>query len=399
MTSDLRPLLGLKKAWDKFMDALILGNHTQGLGIVRSLSDLDLSVHMLNDSKHSVVRFSKHLQKYHSIKKGSFENLHTTQGINYLVDTLLSIRHPSKKVLLFCTNEDLTNAIYSRRDDLRHCYYIPNNNIIPIIDKFIFYNTISAISLLTPVTYVMSNMNVSDLDEDSRYICKGRLGSSFKLKTGKKAIEFSKNQYDSIIDYVSKKLHPDEIVVQAKIENNDRVYSSCGFSIDGSIIQEFQYLKLRQFPAGFGTGTYLESVRNEKLTSAAAMIIKEFEYTGIFELEFLTYENSIMVLEMNPRTWKSINFATDCGQNLVASYACYGLNGVKPEASSEYKTGLTWAHIVADITSCLSSGTLPKYRPNTKFAVFALEDPLPFLFEIATMPILYWERIRKLFRK
>ena len=61
------------------MTCLIIGNHTQGLGILRSLSPLGIETHVVNETHISLSRFSKYITKYHFIKGKSLKYLYHLQ--------------------------------------------------------------------------------------------------------------------------------------------------------------------------------------------------------------------------------------------------------------------------------------------------------------------------------
>ena len=80
----------------------------------------------------------------------------------------------------------------------------------------------------------------------------------------------------------------------------------------GSPLGVFAYEKLRQHPAQFGTGTCLRSIH-----AGALMPLAEIGCCGGHvlpgslrsSLVLDSRTNTYKVVEMNPRTWKSIHFA------------------------------------------------------------------------------------------
>jgi predicted ATP-grasp superfamily ATP-dependent carboligase len=156
------------------------------------------------------------------------------------------------------------------------------------------------------------------------------------------------------------------------------------------LVRHFQYVKLRQHPDEFGTGTFLKSIHNDRLLDISRKIIRHFTYNGIFEIEFLRDEDRWLVLEMNPRTWKSIHFATLCGQNICLAYADYCRTGRVPEPEMSFKVGKTWVDLGKDIPMLLKKGAWSKagYNRDTYCCVLSSSDPLPFIMEIILSPLI-----------
>ena len=383
------------------MDVLILGNHTQGLGILRSFCDSGLSLHMLNDSKFSVAKFSRYLTKYHSIKEGAFRNLHTDEGLDYFINFLLGLASPSSKIVLFCTDEDIVNAIYAKREVLKEYYHIPKNNILPITDKLLFAGYIEEIELPTPKTFSLQAFDSKKLTSNLEYICKGRIGSKYKSIMHQKATPIKINELEGFIQSLHGRIDLNDVIIQERIDVNHKVISCCGLAIDGQIKREFQYLKVRQYPMKFGTGTYLKSICQKMAAEYSLQIIRKFEYTGIFEIEFLVNDSdgTIIVLEMNPRTWKSIDFSSNCHQNLVLAYTDYLLKGSMPFVDLTYSMNMYWAHITADVLASMALHKVPYYYKGTFYAVNSRKDILPFILELLTFPLLYWSRIKAIFTR
>jgi predicted ATP-grasp superfamily ATP-dependent carboligase len=181
-----------------------------------------------------------------------------------------------------------------------------------------------------------------------------------------------------------------DVLVQEKLRQNDEVMSCCGFSVHGELVRHFQYVKLRQHPDEFGTGTFLKSIYNDQLLAISRKIIKHFDYTGIFEIEFLRNGDQWVVLEMNPRTWKSIHFATLCGQNMCTAYADYCRTGSVPETELDFETGKTWVDLGTDIPMLFKNRSWAHagYSRDTYFCVLSSSDPLPFIMEIILSPFI-----------
>ena len=58
------------------MPCLIIGNHTQGLGIVRCLAAAGLASHVVNGRVVSISRFSRYLKEYQKVKRGTMQEIY-----------------------------------------------------------------------------------------------------------------------------------------------------------------------------------------------------------------------------------------------------------------------------------------------------------------------------------
>ena len=372
------------------MNCLILGNHTQGLGILRSLHKMGTYLHLVNDRLISLSRFSLCLNHYHRLNRDTLKEVYLTQNEKRLRCFIEHLVPKRSRWPVFCVNEDLVYFLYRNREALAERLAIPCNSIPDIIDKHRFLKEMDVLGLSIPKTHLFSEFDPSLLQKGS-YLCKGRLGNRFRtISRVKGMIIRDRGDLESIRRAISSHLSEDDVLIQEKIQQNGHVLSSCGFSVAGELIRHFQYVKIRQHPDEFGTGTFLKSIYNAALIDITLRIIKHFRYTGIFEIEFVRDRGKYIIIEMNPRTWKSIHFATLCGQNMCAAYAEYCHSGRVPKPELGFAVEKTWVDLGTDIPMLLKGGAWrhPEYDRNTFFCVLSVSDPLPFLMEIALAPLI-----------
>jgi predicted ATP-grasp superfamily ATP-dependent carboligase len=372
------------------MDVLIFGNHTQGLGIIRSLRDTGYRVQMLNDKHVALGRFSRYITKYHKLPKQSLSYLHEAGKSAFLIDYLNEFSSSSKKCAIFCVDEDLVNFIYGNRQILSKRFIIPENNIKLITDKYLFSQAVDSLGFRVPVTSKLSDFSEMPQNGEMKYIYKGRCGSKLKNLMSSKGAEIATNEaLNHLRKSIYGKVEEHEVLIQEKIKRNQEVLSCCGLSINGELRRIFQYVKLRQHPDEFGTGTFLKSIHDDNITNISVRILEHFSYTGIFEIELIKDEDGeYIVLEMNPRTWKSINFATDCGQNMCSAFCDYLLKGVMPVKNLQYDVGRYWVDLGTDIPMLFKYRQFGGYRRCSSFCVLDVKDPLPFIMEIILAPLI-----------
>ena len=372
------------------MSCLIIGNHTQGLGILRSLAETGDTLHLVNDKSISLSRFSKYLKKYHMLPRGTLKEIYIKENSEDLFELICRIIPKGAGWPAFCINEDLVYFLNKYEEAFEGRLVIPDNPFMDIIDKYRFAKEMEKIGLSSPKAFLLSSFDCKLLLK-GQYVCKGRIGNRFRNLTSLKGkLVKDRNDLERIEQSLGRNILKDDVLVQEKLRENSKVYSCCGLAVEGKLYRHFQYVKLRQHPDQFGTGTFLKSIWNQDILGFTMKIIGHFSYTGIFEIEYLIDNDGYCVLEMNPRTWKSIHFATLCGQNMCLEYYKYLLHRKIPFENMDYSIGKTWTDLGTDIPMLLKTGAWrnPRYSRNTFFCVANRKDPLPFIMEIILAPLI-----------
>ena len=70
---------------------VVVGDHTQGLGIVRSAAVAGAAVWVVNDKYISLARFSRYLTGYKQLRRGTLSRLARTAYALHLREALLGI--------------------------------------------------------------------------------------------------------------------------------------------------------------------------------------------------------------------------------------------------------------------------------------------------------------------
>jgi D-aspartate ligase len=368
--------------------AVIIGDHTQGLGIARSAAMAGAPVWIVNDKCISLARFSRHLTGYKQLRPATLSQIAQTECAMHLRETLLELPVEGPAAL-FGVNEDIMWFIHRNRATLQTKYSIPEIPFERIYDKYAF-------NMLLPETVrldtrLCSEIDVSAVDHPQCFILKGRFGNAFRQTTGQKAILLNQIALHKRPGLFAK-LAADQIVLQKIIETSRPVVSVCSFSVKGQMVGHFGYEKLRQHPNRFGTGTYLRSICVDRFMQMAEHILKRLNFTGISEIEFIHDPESgdYKVIEINPRTWKSIHFATQCGQNLVAMYLSRIADG-RTESSAEYAKDRYWADLAMDIPQMFRERKIWGYHRGFFECTWDRIDPLPAVILWTLFPVIALE--------
>jgi predicted ATP-grasp superfamily ATP-dependent carboligase len=368
----------------EFARIVIIGNHTQGLGIIRSAASDHIPVLVLNDKKVSLSRFSKYISAYITLPKGILSKLKDPLNQRYLLHELLKIRS-KYKALLLGVNEDITQFIFQYSEKLKDRFEINGRNLDCIFDKYRFTEFLCHDQRIG--TQLLSNCNIENLDAQ-KYLLKGRIGNEFRRFTGRKAIPLHELRAAEVTA-IGEELGNEGVLVQRFIKTDRPILSHCLFAVNGQIRTYFQYGKLRQHPDLFGTGTYLKSIREEALDKPAGDLVRALNYTGIAEIEFVfdITDRCYKIIEMNPRAWKSIHFATRCGVNLIRSYWNY-INGCDYSTDNTYRLDKYWVDLFTDIPQMIKEGKFRGYGGTFFECTWDINDPVPFFMLFFLAPLI-----------
>ena len=274
-------------------------------------------------------------------------------------------------------NEDITSFIHINSNALRSIYFVTQTDLSIIYDKLRFNSILPAGFQLETKQFSFEALN--QLSTSKKYLLKGLQGNSFRNVTGEKAIpleSFSNHKLHKLLNMMPSA----KILIQEIVQSDRPVLSVCCFSVKGKLITSFHYEKLRQHPKHFGTGTYLKSVFNADLLKATTQLIASLNYTGISEIEFIhdSLSNRYKIIEMNPRAWKSIHFATLCGRNLVSIFLSW-LAGMEMNFDESYRCGAYWSDLVTDIPQSIYERKVLQLHKGFHDCIWNKDDPLPAL--------------------
>lgn len=183
-------------------------------------------------------------------------------------------------------------------------------------------------------------------------------------------------------------------------------------SQSGEVLAAFPRKQVRQYPPNSGTVSLAVSERNPELVADGARFCQAIGYRGIAGLEYKLdrEDNRYKLLDFNPRLMLSDSLTAYCGINLpLIQYL--DLTGQRPPARSEPAEGVKWLDTIADFHAFRQYHErgelgyrewLKSWRRARVFALFAWDDPLPFLlarrFGLSYVRILEYA-IRDLLRK
>jgi D-aspartate ligase len=183
--------------------------------------------------------------------------------------------------------------------------------------------------------------------------------------------------------------HP--ALVQSYVTNPDDNLASLSLYVSqtGEVLAAFARRQVRQHPPNSGTVTLAIGERNPDLVANGAHFCQSIGYRGIAGLEYKLdrEDNQYKLLDFNPRLMLSDGLTAYCGINL-ALMQYLDLTGQKPAPRREYRQGVKWLAAMEDFYSFKQyhqrgelgfKDWLKSLRRARVFALFAWDDPLPFL--------------------
>lgn len=156
---------------------------------------------------------------------------------------------------------------------------------------------------------------------------------------------------------------------QIKIGENNKIIqeyitgSGCGYSVfaeEGVIKKSHGHIRVAESPVKGGSSVYRADFEHPEMKSIAEKILKHVQWSGFAMFEFkLTHQNEIVLIEVNPRIWGSINQGLVNGTNYFESI----LGAADSSLSGVYYTYLS-PLIYKSFAGYLISGNV---KPLVKF--------------------------------
>ena len=220
---------------------------------------------------------------------------------------------------------------------------------------------------------------------------RGKEGKTFYHATGKKAFKSTNLlELNEHLKFVEKRVGLEKSISQELIpyDGTNKTISFTAFCDKGAIRTYWMGAKLREHPLDFGTATLTESIYIEDCLTQSKKILKELNFTGVCEVEYLkdSRDNKYKLIEINPRTWLWVGQAINCGINYPL-YIYNFLNKITIDFPENYPTGIKWYNPYTDFVFSLQALlkkklTIKEYVIQLKGkrlnALWDKSDPIPF---------------------
>lgn len=368
--------------------AIIIEGHVQGLANTRALGREGIPVMVLDKEKRCLARYSKYCVAFHQCPDYQSDEL-----ADFLIN--LAQTHGLQKWIVLPSNDHAVHTLARNKERLSPYLGIITESletIEKIINKDRFLDMADSLGVPIPKTWYLTGSEDKQIAHLSYpVLTKGRNGLSFYKKCHKKAF-LAENETElrqqlaeigamvPVIETFTQEVIPDD--------GQNKTESFTAFSINGDIKAHWTGVKLREHPLRFGTATFAKSIDGGHLMLYGQKILRELNYTGVCEIEFLKdpRDNEYKLIEMNARTWLWVGLAIACGINYPKMIYQYINRQAEISSIDEYKKDVFWRNMLVDLVFGLKgiakkklnfSVLLPKKK--TISAISDFKDVFPFI--------------------
>jgi D-aspartate ligase len=310
--------------------------------------------------------------------------------------------------VIYANNDSVVRILAKHRDRLKNYYRVPTPDwevIQNVYNKKNSYQLAESIGIPIPRTYYPKNMSeIEELILNYPVVIKPATRDFFFARFRKKAI-LVRNSDELRQNYrvISQVIPSSEIMIQEFIPAGPKnLYSFCPFFKDGKAVASIMARRARQHPMDFGQATtYAEVVIIPELEEYGTRFLSAINYYGLAEVEFMydPRDSRYKFLEVNARVWGWHTLAIGAGLDLP--YLLYkDMIGQAPVSSSSARS-MKWIRSITDVPTSLleilkGRMSINEYigslKGDMEFAVFAADDPLPFIAELLMIPYLWLKR-------
>jgi len=372
--------------------AFVLNLSENGLGVIRSLGRRSIPVIGLDPNPWQIGLFSKYCKGMVCPDPESDEE----EYIEFLLKIGELLRN--KGVLIPSADIEL-RTILNHKKELERYYLFPiaDSDVANLLaNKRLFYEIVENLGFPCPKTFFPHNK--SDLQEicnKIKFPCiiKPIFSTKFNRDFGVKV--FVADTLDDLILSFDKAVSNGlEVLIQEIIPGNDSdMYLVSGyFDRFSEPLGIFTFKRIRQYPLGFGNGALCLSIWRPEIADLCTSFLKLIKYHGLVDAELKKdpRDNKFKFIEINPRTGLQHMLSARCGIDLP--YLAYrDTIGEKPAKITSQTEGIKWLHMFNDIRSAFDNMRLGRLsfleyldslRGEKEYAIFALDDLLPFIMHI-----------------
>lgn len=382
--------------------AIVLGGDFQGLGIVRSLGRRGIPVRVVDDER-SISRFSRYASR------GRLRaDLADGDDLCRVLFDLAGREQGVRGSLLLPTRDETVALLSQRRRELAEVFRVstPAWETVQIAwDKRLTYTTAERLGIPTPRTwYLSSPEDVRDVDGPPPWAVKPAVKERFIAQTRAKAWRADdRAQLESLVRRAADIVPADEVMVQELVPGDGRnQFAYCALLDAGRPKAWMTVRRLRQHPAEFGrASTYVRVDELPTVKALAERLLEAIGHHGLVEVEFKhdTRDGRTKLLDINARTWGYHSLGAAAGVDFP--YLLWRQEVGLPVPQTQARTGTSWVRLLTDTPGAavgIARGTLGlrDYVRSVLAAstepVFARDDPLPALAELALTPYLVARR-------
>jgi predicted ATP-grasp superfamily ATP-dependent carboligase len=382
---------------------VITGGDFQALGVLRSLAKKDIPIIML-DSDHCISKYSRFKKRFFRSPRPSDNQSY----VDFLIDMAKREKIHRNRWVIFPNSDETVYILSKYKNILEEFYRVTTPGWEVIQNVYIKKNTYQVAEkngIPIPATYCPDGLQeLVKLSLNYPIVIKPSIRDHFYSKVKIKA--FRVNNKEELIkkyEYVCSIIEPSEVLIQEFIPGGpNHLYSFCPFFKEGEVLTSITARRARQHPMDFGhASTFAELVNIPELQKIAEKFLGLIDYYGFAEVEFMQdpRDGNYKLIEINPRVWGWHTIAIASGVDLP--FLLYqDMIGEQINVQLPINR-VKWVRLITDIPTVLSeiikgrlkiNDYLKSMKGKKEFAVFALNDPLPFLAEVALIPYFWVKR-------
>ena len=290
-------------------------NHSNTLGLVRSLGEKKLEVHcvLFGTEPNGLVYYSKYPKSVIM-----FSTLEECK--DYIINTF---SNEQLKPIMLSSSDIVSSYIDMNSEVFSKNFYIENAGKkgyhTSLMNKFVISELAKNVGLKVPKMLVLEGNKLDSIDL-VEYPCFTKDLAS--INGGKKNECVCSNKQD-LLNFL--RTHDYKSLLIQKYINKKTEFCLQGFSANGQIYIPYVMTYLRFSDDAFGGFVRMDRFDDEKLKIKCEELIRTCNYTGLFSIEFIIDTNGIYYFtEVNLRNDGYSYFSTSGGANLPYLY-CYNI--------------------------------------------------------------------------
>jgi D-aspartate ligase len=381
--------------------ALVMGTNYRALGLVRSLGRRGIPVWVLKQDSHMLAGLSRYTCRALPWPPGD-----DSSRIEYLLS--LAVKYQLGGALLLPTDDEGVIFIAQNHARLSQQFSLttpPWDALRWAFDKRLMYQLAQDISIHQPRTFFPDNrLELRSIECPFPAIIKPAMRVELNQLTIDKAWQV--HDRESLLaryDKACSLLSPDLLMIQEFLPGGgESQFSYVALCDDGHPVASLTAKRLRQFPMDFGRfSTFVESVEEPGVVAPAVRLLNALRYTGLVEVEFKhdPRDGQYKLLDVNTRVWGWHTLCGRAGVDLPYLLWLQVQGQHVPEVHA--RAGTRWVRMGADFSTALLEvmrGRLPlrsylrSIRGGLEWAIFAADDPMPFVGQFPALIYLLAKR-------
>jgi D-aspartate ligase len=386
----------------KLVPALVIpADRPASLGIARSLGRRGIPVYGVDSDPLAIGMVSRYLKPCPLPRSDDSEK----NRLQFLLDLGKKL---AEKTVLYPVSDDTVMLCSQYRDELQkyYLYVMPDHKTISsLLTKDGLHHVAQAHNIPDPQMFqVDSREDIEKISESIPFpvILKPVFSPSWLRPeiisllrdgalSGPPKVALCRTLNELLETYRKLSAYDNRIIIQEVIpgEDNRLVYMCFYLNRESQPLALFSGEKLRVLPVGFGSATYVRSIRDSALEEIGLKLLAGTQYKGLGGIEFKkdARDNRYKLIEFNARLGMWDSFGAKCGVDIpYIAYCDASNNPIEPQHL--YREGVFWIDFQRDFRTFLISrkqGRLSFRRwvkslfVEKEWAVYARDDWKPAL--------------------